>query len=473
LLCSRSLTIYLYHGPGLLFANLLLEDQLGLTGPSVPVLSGLVVVATCLAAVALFGWVEDLAARRTDLRVWPIRLGQRAAPAIAVAVGAVIVVPTFAIPLPDGSAVLDNPIPPSGQAVIARADAIEVSEGPPPPTAVSGDPFSPVDLQHALDAWRGAHVRLMAELPTDEIAVAVTRVDEPVVTATWTRTGSPTTRATGIGPLASLTKTLTGAWVAGGIRDGLIDPNAPMSEYLHEVARADEFTVEQALRHVSGLPHYGEDPRTALEAWNNDPVFFAEPGSSFGYSDLNYFLAALMMERVTGEHWEDYVATIEQAVGIDLVLDQEVRTESAPTHPLRDDYFGSRWAAGGLYATLPNAARLFATLLGDPEIVPDATRDLMTTFNLGHDTFNYGIGLVPACPCWKEEGHLKAARYGHDSDAAGYLFDAETGTVVAYFVDEWSTDPYRNLEFLSIHAALLDETGDRPLVENTGTVADS
>ncbi|MEU4114847.1 acyltransferase [Kitasatospora sp. NPDC028055] len=84
LLNARAVTIYLWHNPGIFFTGLLLAE-VGLD--TAPVNDAVLLLGTLLwtlAAVLLFGWIEDLAARRRP-RLLPVGGGTRrvAAPAAA------------------------------------------------------------------------------------------------------------------------------------------------------------------------------------------------------------------------------------------------------------------------------------------------------------------------------------------------------------------------------------------------------
>jgi CubicO group peptidase (beta-lactamase class C family) len=327
----------------------------------------------------------------------------------------------------------------------------------------STEPFSSDALDDVLDAWIEEQDDLTGR-PTEELVVAVTRPGEPMVTAVWTSAGQAPELTAEPVPMASLTKTITASWVASGVVAGLVDLDVPVSTYVPEIARSDEFTLRQAMTHTSGLGNFELDPTATLEAWTSDPQFAHEPGSAFVYSDFNYYVAAMVMERLTGTRWEDYVDGLAAAAGVDLHLDQEYLSSAEPTLPWRGDYFGARWASGGVYATLTDAARFYSSLLGDPEVLDPAARDLMTEFNPDETLFYYGLGLVPACPCWEEDGYLHAARYGLDSWGASYQFDEATGTVSVFVTNEWSMNAFSDIAFLSIHGALLDSVGARPLV---------
>ncbi|MEV0254656.1 serine hydrolase domain-containing protein [Streptomyces sp. NPDC050732] len=97
-----------------------------------------------------------------------------------------------------------------------------------------------------------------------------------------------------------------------------------LPEVVHKdlVARADEITVRQLLRHTSGIPDwYAEKPNPDgsegdpsfdvfdfttpyrpldLVRWSRDRPRTGEPGEKWAYSNTNYTLLGMIVERVTG-----------------------------------------------------------------------------------------------------------------------------------------------------------------------------
>jgi CubicO group peptidase (beta-lactamase class C family) len=77
-------------------------------------------------------------------------------------------------------------------------------------------------------------------------------------------------------------------------------------------------TVMQLLTHTSGLPNYltkpvllekrsaAFTPRQLLEFFWNDPLEF-EPGSDFGYSDSDYVVLGVIIEKVTGRSYAEHM----------------------------------------------------------------------------------------------------------------------------------------------------------------------
>lgn len=115
--------------------------------------------------------------------------------------------------------------------------------------------------------------------------------------------------------IASVTKPFIAFLTLQLAREGLLDLNDALSDYLPDVyyPGADDIELTHLLSHTSGIPHYeGID-----DFWNvyclqsystgafvniierTKPLF--EPGEQFAYSSLGYYVLGAIIERVTGE----------------------------------------------------------------------------------------------------------------------------------------------------------------------------
>lgn len=122
--------------------------------------------------------------------------------------------------------------------------------------------------------------------------------------------------------LGSISKTV----VANGIlilqQEGKLSVADPMSKYFPEFKNreiADRVTVMHLLTHTSGLPDnrpVSETPEffiTAKDYENWAPVMLAEklvfePGERYEYSNPAFNGLALIIEKVSGQKWQDYIA---------------------------------------------------------------------------------------------------------------------------------------------------------------------
>lgn len=135
--------------------------------------------------------------------------------------------------------------------------------------------------------------------------------------------------------LASTTKAFTGLAILQLQKDSLLEFDEPVQQYIpefHPTYKGDEIqiTIEQLLNHTSGIPSYAldripEEPyhegglSQSLAGLYNVELAY-EPGAEHSYSTVNYDLLALILERITGMGYEDYIKT--------YVLDEVGMTDS-------------------------------------------------------------------------------------------------------------------------------------------------
>jgi CubicO group peptidase (beta-lactamase class C family) len=120
------------------------------------------------------------------------------------------------------------------------------------------------------------------------------------------------------------------------VERGLVDLDAPVTTYLPDFRMADDrfsdITLRQLLSHTAGIPggetYDGAQDDEALErrvAGLADVPLRRAPGASFEYANDGYSVAGLVVQRVTGLSYEQYMA---QAVFAPLGMD---RTTFDPT----------------------------------------------------------------------------------------------------------------------------------------------
>jgi CubicO group peptidase (beta-lactamase class C family) len=128
---------------------------------------------------------------------------------------------------------------------------------------------------------------------------------------------APVTRDT-VFKLASITKQFTASAILLLEEEGRLKLDDKLSLYVPELPQAQDVTLYQLLVQTSGLPDYSEDPsgsatksvaRTPEEmlAWIGrlTPAFLFAPGTKWGYSNSNYALLGLVVERVSERRLQD------------------------------------------------------------------------------------------------------------------------------------------------------------------------
>jgi len=229
---------------------------------------------------------------------------------------------------------------------------------------------------------------------------------------------------------------------------------------------ADELTVERLLRHRTGLERYEFQPEFARDlvaqpervwkpaellsyACDKKPLFPA--GEGFAYSDTNYIVLGLIVERVTGKPLYDEVRRRFLApLALATVAPQDGRTIAGLVHGyagasdplgLPDEVIGAdgrfvinpqfEWAGGGFVTTGGDLARWARALYGG-DVLGAETRALMLAGTdapeLGRG-MRYGLGVE----LWP------SGAVGHSGFFPGYLTEmrwwAEPGMAVAVQVN--------------------------------------
>jgi len=94
--------------------------------------------------------------------------------------------------------------------------------------------------------------------------------------------------------------------------EGKLSLDDPVGKYVPGPTRGNEVTIREILSHTSGYQDYAPEdypvqsqlgsvtPRQILDTWATKPLDF-EPGTQWQYSNTNYVIAGLIVEKVTGE----------------------------------------------------------------------------------------------------------------------------------------------------------------------------
>ncbi|MFE3390721.1 serine hydrolase domain-containing protein [Streptomyces anulatus] len=246
--------------------------------------------------------------------------------------------------------------------------------------------------------------------------------------------------------IGSNTKTFVAVVVLQLVAERRVSLDAFVDTYLPGLVRGKgidgrRITVRHLLQQTSGLPEYtsrlGDDvryyaPRELLATALRHPADFA-PGKRWKYSNTNYVLAGLIVQKVTGRPLADEIdRRIIQRIGLRHTYfpapgDATIREphphgyyqESAQT-PLRDitemdPSWG--WAAGQMISTNSDLNRFFTALLTG-RLLPAPQLARMRSTVPAEATFGpgarYGLGLVSRpLPC----GGLS---WGHGGSFPGY-----------------------------------------------------
>jgi D-alanyl-D-alanine carboxypeptidase len=196
--------------------------------------------------------------------------------------------------------------------------------------------------------------------------------------------------------IASITKTFTAALVLQLVQERRLSLETEVATLLPEVAVPAGVTVEQLLRHTSGIADLLRPLRPRL---NNDtehqftpsevvaavgPVWWP-PGADWGYSNTNYVLLGMVIERVTGQ---PFAQVLERRLLDPLEMDTSGML-GQPEAPwlMPPAWVTAFWTSGSMYATADDLLRWGDALYRGNVLRPSA-RERMLSF----DEHDYGLG---------------------------------------------------------------------------------
>jgi CubicO group peptidase (beta-lactamase class C family) len=205
--------------------------------------------------------------------------------------------------------------------------------------------------------------------------------------------------------IGSMNKMFTAVAILQLVEAGKVELTAPLGKYVRDYpnrAVAAKVTIHQLLTHTGGtgdifgpdFDAHRKELRTLadyVELYGERGLEF-EPGSGWSYSNYGMVLLGVVIEKVTGQSYYDYVQEhVYEPAGMtgsgSLPEDQAVpdrsigytvppgATESVPntdTLPYRGT------SAGGGYSTVEDLARFAEALLSHELLSPDSTKLLIT-----------------------------------------------------------------------------------------------
>jgi len=240
--------------------------------------------------------------------------------------------------------------------------------------------------------------------------------------------------------IASIGKTFTATVVLQLIEEGYLDLSDRIDKFLdnpavnvdslhiHEgTAHGREITIEQLLGHTSGIADYMEDPRFITDVIANPKFQFDPakilglyyryetnkaalfpPGEGFNYSDVNYVLLAMIIEKVTGETYQAQLkARIFDPLGMEnsyLEHYEEPRGDRPLSHAflstmdlVTDVNTSMDWGGGGIVSTCQELDTFIRALVHGKLFRERSTLDLMlgaADKGRGGSDYDYGLGVM-------------------------------------------------------------------------------
>ncbi|CRK62200.1 D-alanyl-D-alanine carboxypeptidase [Alloactinosynnema sp. L-07] len=301
--------------------------------------------------------------------------------------------------------------------------------------SVQAQPRTDNAIQVALDKMtktgaQGVQVRITTDGRTHAARSGTAELDKP----------RPVPRS-GQFRIGSITKAFTATVVLQLVAEGRLDLDAPVSTYLPGLLPdGDRITVRMLLQHTSGLYNYTaalpldpdgfesirydhHDPRDLVAIATSRPLDF-QPGTGHAYSNTNYIVAGLLIEKATGGSYE-------RAVDRRIIRPLRLHSTTAPGDtvaipgPHAHGYHRANgtptditelnptvaWAAGAMISTTADLDRFIAALLGGNLLPPAQLAEMLRTSPLSN---GFGLGLFQMpLPCG-------GTVWGHTGGIPGY-----------------------------------------------------
>ena len=249
--------------------------------------------------------------------------------------------------------------------------------------------------------------------------------------------------------LCSVTKSFTALAVTLLAQDGKLNLDDPIQRRVSDLPKAaDGITIRQLLSHTAGL---SREPYTwnSLASYDEGAVleaifrvsFGRQPGDQFAYSNGGYHLLGILIHRVTGEPWHEWMAV---RMFSPLGLKQTGPLELAETLPERAVGYvlspkggwerGHRdrpvivGTAGGLMSSVLDLAKFDTALSRGSILSPAALKQLWEPARLNSgETVGYGLGWYLN----QHRGHRVVEHTGGNIEGIR--------TIIARFVDDQLT----------------------------------
>jgi len=243
--------------------------------------------------------------------------------------------------------------------------------------------------------------------------------------------------------VGSISKEFTAASLLWLEERGKLSLDDKVSKYFPELTRANEVTIRQLLSHTSGYEDYAPQdyiipewtqattPQAILNKWAKKPLDF-EPGTQWQYSNTNYVIAGLIVEKVSGKKLMEFLGEhIFHPLGMRSVWNSDeakltqtdatayIRNALGPLRAAPKEGRGWMFAAGELAMTAHDLALWDESLIAQKLLQPDSYREMFTEVKLkdGNGT-RYGLGVFVA----DLNGHRDIS---HSGEVTGFVSDNE------------------------------------------------
>ena len=241
--------------------------------------------------------------------------------------------------------------------------------------------------------------------------------------------------------IGSVSKQFTAAAILLLQEQGKLSLDDKVSKFIPDLTRANEVTIRQLLSHTSGYQDFWPqdyvmpmmlqpvDARKILDTWGRKPLDF-DPGTKWQYSNTNYVIAGLIVEKISGEPLLQFlqeqiftplkmksVADTDKAKLGDTDPTGYMRYALGPPRPAPKEGAGWLFAAGELAMPAEDLAKWDISIINQALLKPASYRDFETEVLLKNGLgTRYGLGVDVS----SQLGHRLLS---HDGEVSGFTSD--------------------------------------------------
>lgn len=247
-------------------------------------------------------------------------------------------------------------------------------------------------------------------------------------------------------PAGSIGKTFVAATALQLVQEGKLNLDEKVGRWLGRekwfgrLPNAEDITLRMLLNHSSGIRNHVDDgsfikalfknPDKAIKyeeliayVLDKKPLFPA--GRGYSYSDTNYILVGLVIEKATGKTLYDEVT---RRFLRPLKLDRTIPADGPALPEVANGYFQNKpvivggkfiinpqweWAGGGFASTAEDLARWARALYAGGVLEKKSLDEMLRSTTTGEGA-NYGLGVEITQGRWGKG-------YGHDGEFFGYI----------------------------------------------------
>jgi len=218
--------------------------------------------------------------------------------------------------------------------------------------------------------------------------------------------------------IGSITKQFTAASILMLVEEGRISLNDEITKFIPDYpTRGNKITIHHLLNHTSGIKSYDElqkvhanlkkdfKPYEFIDTFKNERLDF-KPGEQFKYSNSGYFLLGIVIEKVSGKTYEEFIIKrVFEPLGMRnsyydshscIIPNRAAGYQPAKNGFINADYFSITWGyAGGALLSTADDLWIWIRALYSGKVVSPNHLQLMTTPTkyAGGKIQNYGYGF--------------------------------------------------------------------------------